>query len=375
MNAPPTAPSIRVAHTPPPTLDAVWTEPEHLTAFDRFFLARIRDRRDLVQVRTAAKIFLAIFPLAVALFLLPTWLTALAGAPYLAWVYAGWCAPYVLTLHTVAHRPLFKKEYDRWNDVIPWLLGPLFGMTPTSYAVHHIGMHHVENNLEADLSGTIGYERDNYWHFLHYWARFTFFSYRHLPRYLSSRRRTKLLRRFFVGEFAWLATAVFLFWLNPVATAFVLLLPLFLIRYLMMCGNWAQHAFVDVDDAGNNFKNSVCLTNARYNLRCYNDGYHIVHHEKPTLHWSEMPGWYRDNWARFVEHDAIIFDGIANNQVVFNRLMAHDYDFLAQHMLVLPGRERTHDEKVELLKSRVRRTAHARKGMWELRESPAATTP
>ena len=52
---------------------------------------------------------------------------------------------------------VFKNR--KLNLYIPWLLGPFFGETPETYFVHHVGMHHVEENLEDDLSSTMPYKR------------------------------------------------------------------------------------------------------------------------------------------------------------------------------------------------------------------------
>ncbi len=64
------------------------------------------------------------------------------------------------------------------------------------------------------------------------------------------------------------------------ATLTVFVAPVVIARVLMMCGNWAQHAFVDAADPGNPYRNSLTCIHARYNRRAFNDGYHIHHHVK-----------------------------------------------------------------------------------------------
>jgi len=74
----------------------------------------------------------------------------------------------------------------------------------------------------------------------------------------------------------------------------------------MMAGNWAQHAFIDAASPDNNYRNSITCINAYYNRVCFNDGYHIAHHLKPTQHWTEMPAELLANRAKYVENDGMM---------------------------------------------------------------------
>jgi fatty acid desaturase len=323
------------------------------SASDRVADAILRDPRDRIVLRRVARMAAILVSCAVVMFALPTWATALLAIPYLAAIFLAFGGPYTLMLHVVAHRPVFKQEWSFLGALTVAPLGMLLGHTPTSFFVHHVGMHHAENNMTSDLSGTIAYRRDSLAHFLHYWARFFFTGHLHLTRYLWLRGRTKLLRRFWLGEAVWATCVGSALWLDPAGAFVVLVAPFLVLRVVMMTGNFAQHAFVDVDDPDNAFRNSTCLTNTRYNHRCYNDGYHIVHHIKPSLHWTEMASWYQSNLPKFAENDAVVFDGIRDNQQIFWLLMRGDYGRLADHLVNF--RDRTRDERIEWLKSRVQR--------------------
>ncbi len=345
------------------TTDPRWAPPARLTPVDHLLLRFLRDERDLLQGRVLLLITVTLLPGAVALYVLVPGAWALALAPlWLLAVYGGFGGRYMLLLHALCHRPLFKKGLERWNLYVTGVLGPLFGSTPTSFYAHHMGIHHPENNLEDDVSCTLPYVRDSFPQFLHYWARFFFFGYVHIPRYFRMRNRPKLSRSLVVGEVSWGIAVLILGLLDPYATFVVLVLPFCLIRWFMMCGNFAQHAFVDVDDAANPYRNSTCLTNTTYNWKCYNDGYHIVHHVKPAMHWTEMAQWYDDHKDEFARQDAIVFDGIQNNQQIWWLLMTGDYDTLARKLVDFKGR--THEERVAFLQARVRRTRGAVKSLW-----------
>ncbi len=333
------------------TSDPKWVKPESHNALERAFLPLMRDERDLIFVRVSAVISCTVLPLAAILFFMEPWVVGLAAVPYVGFVFLTFGGRYGLMLHATGHRPVFKREYAFLQNYIPWVLGPFLGHTPTSFAAHHMWMHHAENNMLGDGSATLPYARDQLGHFLHYFVRFFLMGHVHLIRYLLLRGRNKIVARFVFGEIAWLALAAVALWSNWAAALVVFIVPMLMMRWLMMAGNFAQHAFVDIDDPDNGFKNSNNLTNAKYNHKAYNDGYHIVHHLKPALHWTEMAKYYEDNYQDFVDADAVVFDGLADNQAVWYLLMTQNYDKMAKHLVDLKGR--THEEKIDFLKARV----------------------
>jgi fatty acid desaturase len=353
------------------------TDPRHAprtttSALERFLLGFLKDERDLLPAKVIAAITLTLLPGAALLFVVVpgVWVVPLAPLWLLA-VYGGFGGRYMLLVHLLCHRPMFRKQWEPLNLYVTGVLGAFFGNTPTSFYVHHIGIHHPENNLEDDVSCTLPYERDRFSHFLHYWARFFFFGYLHLPRYFAIKKRPKLARSLLLGELSWFAAVAVLGLLDPWATLVVLVLPFCLIRWFMMCGNFAQHAFVDVDDPNNAYRNSTCLTNTPYNHKCYNDGYHIVHHLKPNLHWTEMAQWYDDHRDEFARQDAIVFSGIRNNQQVWWLLMTRNYRTLAEHLVDFQGRSL--EERITFLQARVRRRRGAVKALAARDPLPALT--
>ncbi len=261
---------------------------------------------------------------------------------------------FTLMLHCTSHRQLFNNRYAALNNLIPWLLAPFFGQTPNTYFAHHMGMHHREENLEDDLSSTLRFQRNRLDHWMRYWLRFLFFALLELSRYFYRRGNAKLLRRILVGEAIYWSALLALGWFDPGATFVVFLGPFVLIRTLMMMGNWTQHAFIGESDVTDPYLASITCINTRYNRRCFNDGYHILHHVKPRCHWSEHPTEFLRALPEYGKRDAIVFDGLDYFQIWLN-LMFGRWRKLAAHFVRLPGAPaRTPDEVVAFLKSRVR---------------------
>lgn len=319
--------------------------------FDRVLLSLINDERDLPFVHLIlACLFCA--SLGVGLFFSGPYLWYLAPI-YLAIWALGFLDRFILMLHCTSHRMLFKKQYAALNQLIPWVVGPFFGETPETYFSHHMGMHHPENNLPDDLSTTMPYQRDRLSAWLHYYTSFLFTGLPRLAHYHLVRGNRKMLTRTIVGEGVFILACALLAMLNPGATLVVFVIPVVLVRFLMMAGNWGQHAFVDASDPANPYKNSITCINTRYNKRCFNDGYHIHHHVKARTHWSEMPAEFEGNKAEYAAQDAIVFEGIDFFQV-WLYLMLGRWNALAERFVQLPGAPvRSRDEVIEFLKSRV----------------------
>jgi len=318
-------------------------------ALDKWIVTFLRDPRDLKVVKFAAFASIAVIPFAITFFLwdFPLWM----ALPY--WAIVGSLADRVgLTIHVLIHNPLFKSKL--LEQYIPGFMCLFFGHTPHTFYIHHVGMHHVESNMLDDTSTTVPFQRDSIRDFLYYWMRFMFVGHYDLGSYHYRRNRMKLLRTFFIVEFSHHAAVLALFLWKPAAAVIVFIGPILVMRYAMMAGNWAQHAFVDADDPDNEYKKSINLIHARHNRRCWNDGYHIVHHIHPTMHWSEMPAWFEANKETFIKEGAIVFSGIKGYQEVWMLLMTHNYDRLARHYVQLGPNKLSHDEVVAFLKSRTR---------------------
>lgn len=334
--------------------DPVFQKKTH-NVIDRFFLPYIRDERDLPFIYLCIKLTFIIIPIAIILFtpLFSGWYWWMVAAVYAGLVlyFAG---PYTLMLHNTSHRKLFKKEYNLGNHYIPWVLAPFMGQTPETYFSHHLGMHHLENNLHDDKSSTMKYQRDSFTDFCKYFLSFLFLGVAELAIYFKRKNLHKLFKMVVRGETLYIIFVIILGFINLQATLYVLILPLVIVRFSMMSGNWGQHAFIDPETPANNYRNSITCINHFYNRHCFNDGYHIGHHLKPNLHWTEMPVDFQQNQHLYAKENAVVFEGLDYMGVWFN-LMFKRYDNLASHFVNIGDRFQSKEEIIKMLKYRTKR--------------------
>jgi fatty acid desaturase len=337
-----------------PTMTIFLSDPTYCAAqspssAERIAERFIRDRRDLPFLKLMGLLSITVVPTGVILFVPGAFRWSLAVVHLALVVY--FMGPFVLMLHNTSHRTLFRRPWRWMNQYIPWVLGLFFGESPEAYFAHHLGMHHPENNLDDDVSSTLPYRRDSFVDFWRYFFRFLLGGLFEITQYFARKGRRSLMVRCVLGELSFLAgTVVLSVVLDWRATVVVFIIPLVLTRFAMMAGNWAQHAFIDEAEPHNNYRNSVTCINANYNRRCFNDGYHIGHHLKPSRHWTDMPEDFARNLENYAVERAIVFTGI-DFFVVWLFLMFRRYDLLAERMVPLGGKLSL-DERIHLLRTR-----------------------
>lgn len=336
--------------------DPVFSPQASYGLFDKFWLARINDERDLPFVYLTLKISLFMLPLGVLLFIpaIGGWWWWVAAALYYwisNFVYKG---PFGLMLHCTSHRLWFNHE-NRWlNYYLPWVVGPFFGQTPETYSAHHLAMHHRENNLDDDLSSTMHYQRDSFIDFMKYFGNFFFSVIPSLALYFNSKDLIKLRNRVIRGELFFWALCFGLMLVSWQATLAVFVIPLLISRFVMMVGNWAQHSFIDASDPANFYKNSITCINTSYNHKCWNDGYHISHHIKPNLHWTMHPNHLITNMHEYSSNKALVFEGIHFLHIWWY-LMTNNYTRLANSVVNLNGVFTSKVELIALMRERTRK--------------------
>lgn len=330
--------------------------PKVYNAFERFWINRLNDQRDLPFVKLSLKITLTMLPLGIALYFINTtgwvwWSMAIVYLTINNIVYKG---PFGLMLHCTSHRTLFNADNNILNKYIPWIIAPFFGHTPETYYVHHIAMHHRENNLEQDLSSTMHFQRDSILDFVRYLGIFLLTVIPSLVRYFSIHNQISLRNKTILGESIFWITCITLSFINWQATLVVFIIPYLILRVVMMVGNWAQHSFIDPDDPGNFYKNCITCINTKYNTKCWNDGYHISHHIKPNLHWTLHPAHLLDNINEYSKNQALVFEGIHFLHVWYY-LMTKNYKALVNRLINFNDTFVSDEEAINLMRHRTKK--------------------
>ncbi len=333
--------------------DPVYKEPSQFSIYERFWLRYINDKRDLPFIHLLTGIHLFVIPIAVLLYtpLLQGWVWWLTYIPYFYVSQLYFKGRFGLMLHCIVHRKLFKKGYEFLYHWVIWAVCPFFGHTPETYFIHHMGMHHVENNMEDDTSSTLRYQRDSLKDFLHYVGRFLVLGFKDTFDYFFARKRKKFYMRLTAGEIAFYLFCLAASLLNWKATLFIFIIPFVFARIVMMLGNWTQHAFVNPENLEDNTINCI---NTPYNKTCWNDGYHAIHHIRPALHYTDIPLEFQKNKSQLAQQKIFTFEGI-HYLHIFLWLMTKRYDKLAAHLVNIDNMFSSEEEAIALLKERTQK--------------------
>jgi len=338
--------------------DPVYIPKQEYSMYDRFWLKIMNDKRDLPFIYLLTKIHLLVVPPAILLFttLLTGWYWWAVAVPYFYISQLYFKGRFGLMFHCLCHRKTFKAPWQQpLHSYITWIICPLFGHAPEGYFSHLMGMHHIENNMPDDTSSTMSYQRDSLRGFLAYFFRFIFRGVTDTIHYLFVRKRKKLCQRLTIGEYVYLLFCIGMCFINLKATFVVFIVPLLFARLVMMLGNWAQHSFIDATEPENLYRNSINCINTVYNRTCWNDGYHIIHHLRPGMHYTDMPGEFLKRKDEFALQKAIVFDGI-HYLHIFTWLLTKRYDKLADNLVNINGTMfQSKEEAIALMKERTKK--------------------
>ncbi len=337
--------------------DPVYDTTYRPSIYDKFWLPFMKDKRDLPFIHLLTRIHLAVIPIAILLF--TNYITGWAwwGVAiiyfYISQFYFK--GRFGLMFHCLCHRKTFKANYQRpFHFYITWIVCPFFGHAPEGYFSHHLGMHHVENNTKEDSSSTMLYQRDSFRSFLAYFFNFLLLGFKETFEYLYKRKRKKLYTSFTLGEWLYIFFCIGMCFVNLKATLVVFVIPLLFARFVMMLGNWTQHSFIDRLHPDDIYTNSINCINTKYNHVCWNDGYHIIHHLRPGMHYTDMPEEFWKNKDVFAKKNAIVFDGI-HYLHIFIYLMTKQYNKLADNLVNINGMFESKEQAIQILKDRTRR--------------------
>jgi fatty acid desaturase len=328
-------------------------------AYDRF-LDRLgqevlRDSRDVPALRIMVSVSLTSIPIFVIQLLLgkPRLLLAIA-------FYLSLCGPkfqrsvrMFSAKHLEAHRPqgYFSEKYEKiFGRYVEFFLGYLYGDLPELGRTVHVRLHHKENGGPDDSVVSSGYDRTSGMHFLWYlsdniWTALGFVPFA----YFRARGDVKNQRRMLWGITRYFIYfgAVFIYdW--RIGILFVLV-PLLSMNFIMAITSWVQHAFCDPEHSEDYFANTVTVLEE---VNFMNEGYHLCHHHRSGLHWTEMPAHLDRIRDKMRKSGSLVFRGLDFMQLFIELTLLRRMDVLAEKLV--PWEPMNHQERLALLANRTK---------------------
>ena len=315
----------------------------------------LRDARDTPALRLMVSLTLTAVPIFVAQMIL--------GKPRLWLVIAFYLSLYGVKFqrfvrmfsakHLEAHRrqgyfsDSFHKVFGRY---VEFFLGFLYGNVPELDRTVHVRLHHKENSGPDDTTSTIGYDRTNRLHFFSYLAD-NFWTVLGLApyAYFKAKGEVENRRRMVWGItlYAVYFAAVFIYnWRLGIA---YVLVPLMAMNFIMAMTAWVQHAFYNEERPEDYFANTVTVYDE---VNFMNEGYHLCHHHKSGLHWTEMPAHLERIRDKMQESGSLVFRDMDFMELFVELTLLRRMDVLAEKLV--PWEPMDHAQRLALLEKRTR---------------------
>ncbi len=249
-----------------------------------------------------------------------------------------------INFHSHAHKPIFRSDtLNLWFGRLWTVPG---GIPSWWWRYKHLAVHHSHLGEDGDWvqpKRRVDGRYENMWiYVLLYWPwRWGYHFWRELRQAPAATRRRALKELaifavpfsipFFVDP--WMALGLWLFpaWIGG--------------SIIMGMGMYAQHAGGTDEQR---YSHTTTFLSHFFNLTMFNAGFHIEHHEKPAVHWSELPRLHAAMKPELIAGGAhVVPYGIYRASSLLNSFFRPRQgwqQFLEQHPDYLPGERRERGE-------------------------------